>query len=527
METIYMNRVKKYCLLSFLFCLSTINKETFTMINNLNESEFELTQPTHLRRDNCKAISKNGIYFATGDIFGKVAIFERETNKRVFEYSHKDSSIVSIIFSQNENLAVSVSSCLAIDKGQVKIFDIKNKREIFCTKDFPDITSIALSSDNRLIALGSAAGCILIYDIKTRKLLYQYKHKHFHYEYYEEDYEYVKIPNATIECIAFSNDNKHIVCGTESGMLIVCNIEKNKAIEYSLEKNIKITSITYTNDNQIIYGTENGRIASFDPEKKIRKRLSKHTNKNQDIQSLIISDNGRFLASGSGYGLCQNGELQIFDLEKNRATCLWHLDSCVKNICFIKDEIISLDDKGNIYTHHVLFYTLQERILKVDQEIQEKKGELNNLHQTILKKVELYKQKLSNQKELEKSYFYLGLWLNDEKINKSKKQSSKIKEKIDLLYNEKIEIEKVKEIAIFEKEIWENERKVLKENMPIIVRGTIISQNGPEQFLVTPIDAWHKKTPILCFAPRQFASRTTSKNVFIDRKKKEIIAFEE
>ncbi|OQY08917.1 MAG: hypothetical protein B6I28_03940 [Fusobacteriia bacterium 4572_132] len=112
------------------------------------------------------SISNGGTYFATVNDDGQLFVFNYNSKQIAFSEQIHYKKITDLIFSNKENILLSSS----LD-GLVNIIDI-DKKEIVKSINLPDIpTSLAISHNNSLLAVGTKSGIIYLISVKDYKVI--------------------------------------------------------------------------------------------------------------------------------------------------------------------------------------------------------------------------------------------------------------------------------------------------------------------------------------------------------------------
>ncbi len=148
------------------------------------------------------------------------------------------------------------------------------------------VFSIARSSDDRTIAVGSQYGEITLWNASTKKKISKLNTGN----------------NAPIYAIAFSYDNKTLAtCGPSDflitkGLIKLWDIATRKNI-VTLTTDNSVYSVAFSPDNKILAYGHWGRIEFFDiPSNKVLQEIPAHKD---NVTALAFSPDGKILASGS------------------------------------------------------------------------------------------------------------------------------------------------------------------------------------------------------------------------------------
>ena len=169
---------------------------------NIKENTIEGTPKYNDSQIKSLSIHSKGKFFATGDIKGKICIWELNSSSSSFtqklEISNAhgtpdETPINSLTFNPKGSILASAG-----DDNKIKLWNPNNSKEIKTLGEHSClVTIITFSRDGTLLASGDDEGEIKIWDIKTRKLKYSLE-------------EHKK----AIITLAFSPDNEFLVSGS-------------------------------------------------------------------------------------------------------------------------------------------------------------------------------------------------------------------------------------------------------------------------------------------------------------------------
>ena len=204
-------------------------------------------------------VSQNNKYLVTLQQTNKVQIWETKTNKQI---AHFNAGFLpkTITIDWNGNLII-----LGGENHKLKIYNIETESFILNERDLGATTHcVAISPDNKYIALGTSTGYVEIWDIATLTLFKSFEaHK------------------KAIYSINFYNSNDKIVTAGEDKTLKVWNYISGSLL-YSLKghkKRILSTSISF-DGKYIASGSEDNSIIIWDSENgKIYKQIEEHSAK--------------------------------------------------------------------------------------------------------------------------------------------------------------------------------------------------------------------------------------------------------
>jgi WD40 repeat protein len=121
------------------------------------------------------ALSRDAKRFATALADHTVKVWDAQTGKELLTLKGHLRSVAAVVFSPDGRRLASASSELTgQDKrpGEVKVWDVQTGRELVTLKDTGKISCLALSADNKHLAIGSSSdsdGTIKIWDAQTAR----------------------------------------------------------------------------------------------------------------------------------------------------------------------------------------------------------------------------------------------------------------------------------------------------------------------------------------------------------------------
>lgn len=224
------------------------------------------------------ALSSNNKILAYGNSKNKIKVFDLNSLKQLFTFSHH-SWVRVLKFSPNSKLLA--SACFE----ELKIWDTYTGKELASfNKEFQVPLSMAFSNDNKLIAIGSRKS-VKIFNVRTKQLVHSFEVK------------------SSVYSIDFSSDNKLLLTGEgfknehNKYKILVWNLETGKNIEKFDGHNRQITNVKFCQNDSLIISTGNKKIKIWNRNtgKKI-KEIDAHSNW---INNLSINTNQDKLSTSS------------------------------------------------------------------------------------------------------------------------------------------------------------------------------------------------------------------------------------
>lgn len=162
-------------------------------------------------------------------------------------------------------------------------------------------TSVAISSDDTLIASGGMDGKIRIWDILDGRQLYALGEN-----------------GAVIE-VVFSPDDRHVLCAVRSKddkyLLQVWDYRKQKLRETIGDYDQRINSVAYSPEGSLIaFGSDDGTVRVLDVENG-RSIREYETRRNEGVLAVSWSHDGSYLAGGVSWG----GDVFLWDVSKDQS----------------------------------------------------------------------------------------------------------------------------------------------------------------------------------------------------------------
>jgi WD40 repeat protein/serine/threonine protein kinase len=168
-------------------------------------------------------------------------------------------------------------------KGSVKVWDVRNRKELFTLQGRGGVACVAFSRDGRQLAVGRNDATVSVWDTETKNEHTLRRHK------------------ATVTNVAFSTDGQRLVSGSEDGTAIVWNLQEWAKLSRTPRQPGSVNAVTFSPDGKrFATGARNKMVQVWDAinGKEIR-GLPGHTH---EIYDVAYSPDGKRLASASRDG---------------------------------------------------------------------------------------------------------------------------------------------------------------------------------------------------------------------------------
>ncbi|MGK7886645.1 MAG: AAA-like domain-containing protein [Crocosphaera sp.] len=289
---------------------------------------------------------------------GKIMIWDKHSDKLKSLTSYKnnvlqakispDGQTIAIITSQNFIEVSEVLEVWKLDKTLKKEFSVKTS----------GVTTLNISPDNRIIAIGNEDGRIQLLDSKGRLKKTLSKHEKF------------------ISKISFSPDNQMIATGSDDGIIKLWDMD-GKLKETLEEHQTQITDIRFhTNSKLIASSSDDKAIKVWKQEEKSTTILS---NYNIVGTHFDFSPDGNMLVSGTSSKLVKFWKLNQVGLPTiTVSSSIVNLDFDQKN-----QQIIISDIRGNISYFSLANNSLQKVNLNQQESMRSQINQEKNIIATV------------------------------------------------------------------------------------------------------------------------------------------------
>ncbi len=266
---------------------------------------------------------------ASGSADKKVMLWDIGSGEKKEELTEHDAGVKSISFSQSGKLLASGS-----EDGKVVLWDVKNKAVLHRFECERQVNSVSFSPNNEFLAAGSSDGTVKLWNVNT-------KESHGSFEGHDEVVESVKFsPNneflasgsrdraiklwkvrdarefhtfkghhSWVTSVDFSKDSKVLTSGSRDKTVKIWSLESKKILHTLEGHNGGVSSVSFLKDERAVY-PKYETLASGSHDKTVRiwkvereEVFPISTEHNGQVSSVNFSPDGKFLASGSEYGI--------------------------------------------------------------------------------------------------------------------------------------------------------------------------------------------------------------------------------
>lgn len=212
------------------------------------------------------AISQDDEIVVSASLDHSAKAWNSQTGQEICSFGD-ESIIQSVAISPNKKYIVTGS-----EAGTVRLWDLESKKEIFCLGEhMTGALATSFSPDGNLIAVSTGKS---IYVWKT-----QTGEKILHFE----------TNKARVLCLKFMSDSKHLVSGSEDGIVRLYNIDTQKELRHFNGYNNWLQNIGVSPDQKYIFVAYD----SYNKEEKIQvtvRRFSIENEKEFTDQHLVAHD---------------------------------------------------------------------------------------------------------------------------------------------------------------------------------------------------------------------------------------------
>ena len=246
------------------------------------------------------------------------------SNLRIGRFLHSKGYVTGIAFSQDGRRLASVS----LD-GRIGSWDVasgtSSESPVGGTGDAATVTSVALSADGGMLAIGLASGTLRVVDITRQR----------------QDVTLSGLAGP-VRSVALSPDGSRVAGGTDDGSIWVWRTDDGTLLgQPPGGSDGAVRSVAFSRDNQVIaWGSQAGPIHvstlgphSFPP-------LEGHT---QSVLSLVFDPSAKRLASGGA-----DGSVRVWNMQTRRSVSLSGHNAPVASVAFSIDgtRLASGSDDG-------------------------------------------------------------------------------------------------------------------------------------------------------------------------------------
>ena len=213
------------------------------------------------------------------------------------------------------------------DDGVVVLWDMTTQQSKSLPPKRTEITSLAFSPDEKMLAGGAATGSVIVWDVeKKEELPLNFRH------------------NGTVNSVAFSPDNQLIVSGGDD-QLIVWNVQTGKRTQ--LGDVPHTTAVAFSPDgNTVASGDGEGNVKLWDSKSGIVKQALSPKHEGAVMSLAFSNDEGKILASGS-----KDMKLMLWDAQSGQRKLpspFRHNDPVISVIFSPDDKLIISRSGGTV-----------------------------------------------------------------------------------------------------------------------------------------------------------------------------------
>jgi WD40 repeat protein len=220
---------------------------------------------------------------------------------------------------------------LALDNGDIKILDLKSRKELRIHKGHLGKVNSILVTDNQLIS-ASDDQTIKIWDLKTGKELRTHKGH-----------------QGKVKCILVYENEKKLISASSDGMIKIWNLESGQEVHTLTGHRYSVTAIV-ANEKQLFSASSDGMIMVWD----LKNGQEIHSIRihNGPIRTLKLYENNLISASERILNISDLENGQITTLKaghlENSSNMLVHEDELFSGLLVHEDQLISSSRYGTI-----------------------------------------------------------------------------------------------------------------------------------------------------------------------------------
>lgn len=230
-----------------------------------------------------------GDAMAVGSGSGTITIWNLDTKKRLKRFKGHKSTIVSILFSQDEKYMLSTSR-----KHIAKLWDVQSEKELQ-SFEIDSTINIVFSGNGKKVAWALHPNKIAVYDIEKSKIVHILKGHHF-----------------AVSSLKISRDGRYLVSNSTEGYIKLWNLKTGKESQSFRKQYGRLIAFSISkNSKYVLLGLISGNVRVWDIAKAKERKVF---HGNQGIGKVLISDDERYALATTKFG----GSLKIFDIVKKR-----------------------------------------------------------------------------------------------------------------------------------------------------------------------------------------------------------------
>jgi len=283
----------------------------------------------------CLSFSKDSKHITTASDDGTVRLLNNITGKYKTIFKNLNRYTPNIPFSSN-------SKPLEFDLKKIdKLLDLRKSIKLNNFKGYNNhLNSVAISPDNKILALASNDHKVGLWNIATGLQLTLFSHH-----------------KNQVRSIIFSQDGKTIASTSIKGDVRIWDSETGGQIIFIDKENSRVTSLAFSPTGRILVtGLKNNTVRLWDIETGVP--IASFKGHSGDVTSVAFSSGGNFLASAS-----IDNTVRIWDSESRKLIAIFKgHKNLINNIVFSHDESI-LASSSNDSTVRIWDLALNNEIL--------------------------------------------------------------------------------------------------------------------------------------------------------------------
>ena len=256
------------------------------------------------------AFSPDGQYLATGDVNGKLCIWEFPSGRQLLTRQEHNNRIWSVAFSPDGEIVSTSSS-----NGNIKLRNVKTNQHLKTLRENNSrVWTVAFNPQNpNILSSGSQDGKVRLWDVSTGKCFSVFSGH-----------------QGGVRSVSFSFDGKQLGSGSEDRTVKIWNVSTGECIKTLSEHNSQVWSVAFspTHNQTVASGSQNGIIKISDVSTGECLRTFQ-TQTDNGVQTIAFNPNGQTLASGMESQLLQLWDVttgQLLQTLSGHSDEIWMVD---------------------------------------------------------------------------------------------------------------------------------------------------------------------------------------------------------